>query len=368
MKAYHICHHTDEDGLASAAVIYEYLKIVNKKTEQKSKFFFHKVDYNMELSSVLPKNIHAEDEFYFVDYSFSKESNLKYLVELSDKVSNIVWIDHHITSLDAYYNKEFNIEYNSKIHCYFDEHNSICATQLAYAYAVNSLDTSRIKMGNLDFITMPKHIPLYIEYVNSWDVWAMNMPNTIEFHHGIEAFKHTPANIFSTIFKFNSNITSKLFSQNKEDVKIVSTNMKKFIDKIIDKGTIIKECKDLENNALCEDKGFEFKLTNEYGETFNCFAVNKRGNSTIFGDRINKYDFVIGFEFDGKQYIYSIYTSKLDYDCSALAYKLGTVDGLGGGGHTQAAGFQMKHLFIKSNCRIYIKNKLFGKGYRLVSK
>ena len=29
MKAYRICYHTDEDGLASAAVIYEYLKRIN---------------------------------------------------------------------------------------------------------------------------------------------------------------------------------------------------------------------------------------------------------------------------------------------------------------------------------------------------
>ena len=35
MKAYHICYHTDEDGLAAAAVIYEYLKKVSKLNNEK---------------------------------------------------------------------------------------------------------------------------------------------------------------------------------------------------------------------------------------------------------------------------------------------------------------------------------------------
>ena len=39
MKAYHICYHTDEDGIASAAIIYEYLKVLNKDDKKNVRYF-----------------------------------------------------------------------------------------------------------------------------------------------------------------------------------------------------------------------------------------------------------------------------------------------------------------------------------------
>ena len=76
MKAYHICYHTDEDGLASASVIYEYLKRVNKKDSKNIIYFFYKIDHTMNLKSILPTRITDGDEIYFVDYSFSDINNM----------------------------------------------------------------------------------------------------------------------------------------------------------------------------------------------------------------------------------------------------------------------------------------------------
>ena len=104
MKAYHICYHTDEDGKAAASVIYEYLKRANKRRKD-IVYFFYKIDYTVDLKTILSKNISEGDEIYFVDYSFSNKDNLKHVLDLSDKGIIVTWIDHHKTSYDIINNK-----------------------------------------------------------------------------------------------------------------------------------------------------------------------------------------------------------------------------------------------------------------------
>ena len=59
--------------------------------------------------------------------------------------------------------------------------------------------------------------------------------------------------------------------------------------------------------------------------------------------RFDKYDIVIPYMYTGIQYKYSLFTKRNNLDCSEIAKKLGEIDGLGGGGHAQAAGFQTYH-------------------------
>jgi oligoribonuclease NrnB/cAMP/cGMP phosphodiesterase (DHH superfamily) len=49
-----------------------------------------------------------------------------------------------------------------------------------------------------------------------------------------------------------------------------------------------------------------------------------------------KHDIMMPFRFNGTLWTFSIYTTKDDIDCSALAKEMG------GGGHRKAAGFEMK--------------------------
>ena len=133
MKAYHICYHTAEDGITAAAVIYEYLKSINKGNRKNIKFFFYKINYSMELSKVLPSKMPIDDEVYFVDYSFSKESNIDYMFNLANDGIKIVWIDHHKTSEDLIYNGNLesrNIYNHASIKYYIDT--NYCGAFLAY--------------------------------------------------------------------------------------------------------------------------------------------------------------------------------------------------------------------------------------------
>jgi oligoribonuclease NrnB/cAMP/cGMP phosphodiesterase (DHH superfamily) len=373
MKAYHICHHTDEDGIASAAVIYEYLKIVNKGNRKNIKFFFYKLDYTMDLNKVLPNNIPIEDEVYFVDYSFSKKQNIDFMINLANNGIKVIWIDHHKTSEGLIYGEilESKSIYNHANIEYFVDTN-YCATYLAYKYAYLKLN-SDYKVDYLIFAGSGEldYVPLYIKYVDSWDTWKHNMSYTTEFNYGMSTIKHGPTNLFSNIFRFNSENLNKLFSNDKKDHKIIESYMNKFVNTAIAKGKVIKEYKDFENDVFCDEHGFECVIadhTSTIGTRYyRCFAVNRRGNSTMFGDRVNKYDIVIGFHYNGKQYVYSLYTSKVDVDCEYLAKKLGSVSGLGGGGHTQAAGFQMYDRIIRDNSILHINNKLFNRNKYSIS-
>ena len=59
-----------------------------------------------------------------------------------------------------------------------------------------------------------------------------------------------------------------------------------------------------------------------------------------FGDRVNDYDIVMPFNYNGRKWRYSIYTVKTGVDCSRIAKQFA------GGGHPQAAGFTTYNLII----------------------
>ena len=367
MKAYHICYHTDEDGLAAAAVIYEYLKKVNKTGKKKIRYFFYKIDYTVDLRTVISSGIPSGDEIYFVDYSFN-DNNLDYVLELCDKGIKIMWIDHHKSSLDLINNDKYkNVIYDKYPQFKYFVDTNYCGAYLAYIYAYFRLHTNYpiSFIHNFNILVDNPHIPLYIKYVDSWDSWKHDMPYTTEFNLGVRTDNRTPRSTFGSMFKYNSSIIDKLFSNDKNDIEMIELYMKVYINDKIYKGKTIKAYQDIINESLCNEYGFEFNIvdnTCDEKKIYSCFALNKRGNSTMFGSRINDYDIVVPFQFNGNQYVYSLYTSKEDIDCCELAKKIGSMDGLGGGGHQKAAGFQTLNQIIDSNCTLYINNKLFRKN------
>lgn len=365
MKAFHICYHTDEDGLASAAVIYEYLKRVNKNSPIGIKYFFYKIDYTVNLKNII-KSIQPGDELYFVDYSFSNRRNLEYALELSNNDIKVIWIDHHRTSEKIIMGLEYHdIELKNYPNFEYFIDSVYCGAYLSYIYAFCKLNKTKPR------VNYPVSVPLYLEYVDSWDVWKFNVDKTEEFHIGVKSEHRTPKSVFSSMFKYNNMVLSKLFSGNKKDIATVNTYMESYINEAIAKGEIIKKYQDITNESLCNEYGFELNIvdkTEDNIKVYKCFAVNRRGNSTLFGDKFYKYDIVIPFQFNGNQYVYSLFTSKNDIDCEELAKKLGSIDKLGGGGHSKAAGFQTYTQLIKADCNVYITNRLFRKGYNICTK
>ncbi len=114
------------------------------------------------------------------------------------------------------------------------------------------------------------------------------------------------------------------------------------IEAIKEKGKIILEYQQ-EQDSIAAKGAFEVEF-----EGYRAIAMNTtRFNSQAF-DSTPGYDLMIPFRFDGKEWAYSLYTTK-EIDCSALAKKYG------GGGHKKAAGFKSDfNLFDMRNGNIKI--------------
>lgn len=354
-----IFHHNDSDGRASASIIYELHKKLGLSDDC---FEFIEVDYAETLDV---KNIDTKSLIYFVDYSFSGTENIKALESLINAECDIIWIDHHKSShiIGNYYSNELR-----KIIVRSDVVRNIalshCATVLCYMYAKMILNSIKSKSYNntirsydtTDDIAevLIDKLPLFIKYIDSWDTWKHNLPNTTEFNYGLVSMDLSPMDMIKTAVSSN-NLT--IF-----DDKVMCD---RFTERCINAGKKIKQYLDVQNKKMIEDKGFEFYIAFN-DRSYTCFAVNSNiASSTIFGDSINDYDIVVPFSYNGSVYKYSLYTAKDDVECDVIAKHLGSIDSLGGGGHKQAAGFQTHNLIIGKNSMVKIIKKRLGSGYKI---
>lgn len=142
-------------------------------------------------------------------------------------------------------------------------------------------------------------------------------PETNDFHYGFTISHPTDAIISNLLYSSNG------------------------IDKIIFVGEKIQEYLKFENKEYHIDMcGFEYTLPKEHGG-LRCFCLNRKGNSLMFGDKVNEYDAVIPFYYNGSKWTYSIFTTKDQVSCEAVAKSYG------GGGHLRAAGWTSDELIFK---------------------
>lgn len=318
-----IYHHNDLDGIVSGSIIYEYEKI-----KEADSIECKKVNYSelLDLSSINRNTI-----IYFVDYSFSGDHNMNELLYLIENDYTVVWIDHHKSSYDlllklpkaAHFTKYLSTDYCASILCF------------KWCYA---------NLNNLESAALIEPESIFLKYVDSWDTWKHNMPNTTEFNTGTYNVSLTPETV--------SNYVTDIFV-NKNYIG------KEFVDNCIIAGGFICGYLDNRNNSLCKQYGFEFKIY-YMGKYLNCFALNGHGASTVFGSLMDEYDVVCLFRYNGEQFIYSLYSSHDNIECDVLSSALGTYDSLGGGGHKGAAGFQTYNCILSKDVTLIIKKKLTG--------
>lgn len=320
MKVF-IISHDDLDGVGASAVAYQYFKIYRKY--EANNFVFYNINYTTVIEDILGRyDIDKEDIILFLDYSFSNNKNLEYLINLIKSGNNILWIDHHKTSLDLLETKlkDYHLEYDNFTHVIDTSH---CATYLVYEFFIKEIYGCDYEFS----------IPEFIQYINSHDLWLHNKPHTEEFVYGIGACLSTPMTFIKHITgDKDTNIFKPGF------IMYFCDSMA--INHMISDGIAIKKYLENMYKKQVEDKAFEIKINDRISEKqYKGLALNGAGNSLVFGDKINEYDFVCLFSYYGDKWRYSIYSAKDDVDCSDIAYKLGYFSGLGGGGHKGAAGF-----------------------------
>lgn len=279
-------YHNDLDGRCAGSIVAQYRNNFNKED-------FFEVDYTMTLP--LDK-INDGEEVWFVDYSFKEETKV-ILLSLQDRGCNVIWIDHHTSSINLQNeNPEFKAIKGIR-------QEGISGAGLTYMYCYNK-----------EF----NDIPYYVKLVSDYDCWQYKYePDTTYFKIGAE----------SKNFDALDMIWISLFQHRLGDYNL---------DNLISIGKIIKTYIDADNTYYREHFSYESEIAGH-----KCLVVNKKSNSWIFGEKYNEYPLVMVWVFNGSEYIYSIFSSNKDIDCSKIA------ESYGGGGHKGAAGFASKELLFK---------------------
>ena len=304
MSKVYVYHHNDHDGIVAAGILRQYLHEVEKRDLEDLKFIM--IDYSVALTFD-HINFEERDKVYFLDYSFSSKFNkeeFKKLLERRKVPRDVKWIDHHKTSIGLF--EEYDIP--------GVRNTALCGAAWTYLYCEGMVE----KMLTLDDISNAFHeapnIPTFLKYIDDYDCWkGIYGDDTRKFHYGFNV-SSPMAVVIRKLLKHDGNADFRVIEYIKNGEAIMEYN--KFEDK----------------NYHIDMYGFEFTLPEEHGG-LKCFCINRKGNSLMFGDKINEYDAVIPFYYKGGMWTYSIYSTKENIDCSEVAKSYG------GGGHKGASGW-----------------------------
>lgn len=221
------------------------------------------------------------------------------MFELAKKCKTLTWIDHHISAINEYEAVKDQAPENFIAVL----ENGIAACEVGWKYLFPN-----------------EKMPRAIELLGQYDTWRNQDKEHWEnqilpFQFGMRLNCHSP----------------QTFPMNLLD----GTPNDRIVDGFIHKGHTILEYQANMNRAAC-GASFEFEF-----EGLRAICLNGGGfNSDVFKSVYDpaKHDIMMPFRFNGKEWIFSMYSTKPDIDVSAIAKKWG------GGGHKAAAGFQVPKL------------------------
>lgn len=223
-----------------------------------------------------------------VDISFQKDD-----MEMLNKITDLVWIDHHKTAIDDHKHLKIKgIQRTDKAAC-----------ELCWEYFFPETKT-------------PKAVYLLGKY----DIWDHSDEQTLPFQYGIRFYKLEPKDLrWNNLFEDNEDC----FYNAEFDWHFCKS---KLFDDILQDG---KTCLNYQNQSNEFKSQAAFK-TNFEG--YDCICINSiYSNSMIFDSLKKEFDIMIVFGYYGKWKV-SMYTNK-DINVGKIAKKYG------GGGHEKACGF-----------------------------
>lgn len=281
-----IFHHNDLDGKCAAHLIYDKFK----ESVQDIKFIELIYGRTVDIPEI------TTDEFvYVVDYSASPE----FIWQLRNKTTNVVFIDHHKTTLDNFdkYPKDLKGIIST----------SYCGAVLTYLYLNNETEA----LSNLNLNNIPK----YLRYVDAADRRDFTTISSYESR----AF-------MCAALTHDLSRTAKFWNYITDDA---------YFNFFISTGNIILKSDVCRCHNRCYNYGFECEF-----EGYKAFAVN----DVIFRDYFEtvdtaQYDILIGFVYNGKFWKYSLRSDTVDVEAIAKKY--------GGGGHKAAAGMELPEMILK---------------------
>lgn len=281
-----IYHSKDLDGYCSGAIVkmkYPDAKLIG-------------FDYGQELPM---SNIAPHEEVIMIDVSLPMQ-HMEDLARYSGW--KLTWIDHHISAINDYYN-------------FIGNGGSFCRAVLQ--------DGISACEGGWKYLFPDDHMPTAVKLLGEYDTWRNKdkdrWDNAImPFQYGMRMFCQSAETFPQELFKiYEPTITDNP------------------VYKIIHDGKLILSYQKTQNERACK-MAFEIEF-----EGLRAICLNNGGaNSQVFESVYDesRHDVMIPFVFTGKNWTFSLYSTKDEVDCSVIAKSKG------GGGHKKAAGFQMEEL------------------------
>lgn len=284
VKLMKIFHHNDNDGRAAAAIVSQHAKDTNPNN-------YIEVDYTKPFPF---DSVEDGEEVWIVDLSISTDHNAKAVLDLVKRCCDVVWIDHHVSSFDMI--KKYPELNNLRGFRSIDR----CAAYLTYEYCFG-FDT-------------PDYIALIDDQDRHSSLNYIFGDHTKYFKLALQSVPNGPLD----------DIWGKLKSD-PEDT----------LNEMIKRGKIIDDYKKQTDHFYRTSFGYESEF-----DGLKCFVVNRRSDSDVFEDLIDKYPLLIVWVYNGSKYIYTLFSRNKDINCASIAAKYG------GGGHPGAAGFSSDKLLV----------------------
>ena len=280
------------------------------------------VNYGDEILDVVPQGLIKRETIFVVDFSFSKD-----IMEGLNRDHNLIWIDHHTTSVEEMLDLQIKGFRNS-------EH---AACTLTYMYCTNEAQGFPRRGLSQPFHgymavnpVVFEQVPMFIKYVSDYDAWRHEYkPDSTYFNRGLYAevtdpSKHELERCVWYYLEEDPNIFERIVARGKiiYDYQIASAESK---------------CKSIGYSRMVAFKDIRAERDSYREALFNCFIINQaHWGSLQYGTRMDNHDICMTYHWNGKLWIVSMRSEEVDVGSIAKAN--------GGGGHERAAGFTCKEL------------------------
>jgi len=285
-------HEIDFDGVCSAEIFRKFCIANGKECE------LHGFNYGKKLPQ-----LNRDDIVVLLDISLESPQKT---IEIARSVQNMIWIDHHESALSKPGAEQLD----------------------ALLPGIREVGKASCEL-TWDYCFRGEKVPEAVRLLGRYDVMdkSSNWGDIVNFQYGLRSLTLT----------LDYSLWGILLAK-------PSDTQRHLIETIKSNGIIVANYNELSSAQTCKQIAYEAIF-----DKYSCIVVNMfRFNREQFASVYNpaKHDIMINYFFNGKEFIVSLYSDKVDVAKLAAQY--------GGGGHEGASGFQCAELpFKKRESALY---------------
>ena len=275
MKCFY--HSADLDGHCSGALVKRFFPLCEMTG----------INYGQEFPW---DSIEKGERVFMVDFSLQPFTDMIKLRGMCD----LTWVDHHETAISDARKHDFIVDGKLSIGI------AGCELVWRYLYPTDS-------------------VPRAVYLLGRYDVWDHDDEDTLPFQYGMRQYTNTLPD--------NTGFWEEVFTH------------KYLWEKIADTGRTLLSYEAAQNEKFCRAYSFETNFNGFTGICANRGFTNSKVFDSVYDPE--KHHMMITFcrlKLPAKKWTVSLYSTRDDVDCGAIAKSLG------GGGHKGAAGFQCDNL------------------------